>query len=311
MAEVVKGMGWVQQEGRKQELHEGDVVYEGDIILTQKKRMKIRLWQRLTTLEIKKNSELEIVSRSIFKVLKGDVKSKIYAAEPVVFETPIVRFGAYGTEFLVRVKPDTTYVGVSEGEIKVRHLESESEQMTTLSPNLMLRATSDDPLKIAPLPKKSSTPKWITIGACAAAGIGGYLLIDHYAGGSPSATKEIKSLQDAINAADYVIGHLETADSFLVNLSTANVDSAQDHIDFGNIKVKDIRDGGKEIRKSMQKVKYGIAALAAVVSVYSTVRLFQDRDVYRGIEDRKWWVSFKPDLLGEDPSMKLALNVKF
>ena len=311
VAEVIQGEGWVQKNGRKQELHEGDIVYAEEVIVTQKKSVKIRLWQKLTTLEIKRDSELKIVSKSVFKVLRGDVKSKIYAGEPLMFETPLVRFGAYGTEFLVRVKPDTTYVGLSEGEIKVRALDSESGQMTTLSPNLMLRATPDEPLKIAPLPKKSSTPKLVLLGVSAVLGIGGYL-IHHYAGNCDPVPSTIGNLQEAINAAEYVRCHLDSTANILNPLrSDTVIDKAYQHVYAGSTKVVQIRDGGENIRGSMQTAKYVIAAVAAAGIAYSISPLFRDRDVYREIEDPKWWVSLKPDLLGENPSMKLALNVRF
>ena len=131
--------------------------------------------------------------------------------------------------------------------------------------------------------------------------------MDRLAGGTLEKPTKIKSLQDAINAAEYVSAELDSALQYLYN----DPDEAKTHIDGGQEEVDKISEGGNDVRKNVVFARNAVAFVAAAGIVYSAVRLFRDRDVYRGIDDPKWWVSFDPKLLGETPSMKLALNVRF
>ena len=134
----------------------GDVVY-----VAARSRAAILLLNTETILRLDQESELRLQPplqprRSVLELLKG--AAYLFSREPRSLDvrTPYVNAAAEGTEFLVRVEPDQTFISVFEGRV----LAANPQGQLSLSSNQSASAPANQPPQLATVVRPRDAVQW-------------------------------------------------------------------------------------------------------------------------------------------------------
>ncbi len=304
----------------------------GNEIRTGNSKAMIVLASGRGELEMGSESRAKVIGKTTFELFRGRLRVKV-ERERVDIKTPYVVAGVVGTDLLVEVMEDEAIMAVAKGQAEIRPLGSEGEELTLLTQQLMARTGVNEPMRIAPLPKRSKFWKWGVLGG-SIVGLGGLAyLVGRLAGEDDTESNSISNLNDAAVEArkvwvtlDEVSTRVDRIEESAISIKQMDVpsnvrleadgilaDAGYISTDVDNAEqiARDIESSANDTRDSFVRIRTFLAIGAGIGVLASAVLLLLHPDVYAGVDDPGAWLLLQPEEAGRGMEISVGLRQGF